>query len=439
MHILILCTYFPPLNRTGARRPYYLAKELLARGHRVSVFTSEGTEDAHWQVDLAGMEVKRAPREPMHQAMRPWQRWSARCVQWLQGSPLAGPARLLADICLPMDHRARWDLRGRDIIRLLGAPDVVLATVPDWSPAEIGAEVAAASNATFLLDYRDPWCIALPEVHMDIVSGKGKGPARWLRTWADKRREKRIGTAAFAISAASGPFLENARRITGNARGGAFISGYPPTTALPVPPANDAFTLVYAGRLYPEQDWDLVLSAIAILAAEDPQLHRSFRLQLIGPACNDARLLDRIVRFSREHPALCLCPRLGREEALQQQRGADALLHLAYRGRKGYLPVKFLEYLHAARPIILISHEQDQMESILRETATGVQIRQADALARLLRERVTAWKTGETWTTDPDLGKLRTYAYPERMRPLADQIETWHREKQASGQRTAFP
>lgn len=428
MHVLLLCNHFPPLNRTGARRPYYLACALRDLGHRVSVATSAGHGDDDWTADLGGLRILRIPTSWTLRHSPSWQRSLAKLERIAQGSLFGGPLRVLADLVLPLDHRDRWDISVKELETSFGKADVVLATIPGWSIAQFGMQAAAAWNATFLLDYRDPWSIADPKLHMNVMSNFGKGFAGAVRRWSMRRHERRVGRSAFALSAVSKPVLENARRITGNDRGAVFMGGYPPGAPPPMAHANTVFTLTYTGRLYAEQDWDLVLEGMARLGSIHHPLHHVFQLKLVGPVCNEPRLLERVQRFGQEQPALQLMPRLGREEALQEQHRADALLHLAYRGRKGYMPVKFLEYLNAGRPILLVSQEDDLMEDLLARTRTGTVLRNSVQFTQTISAMLADRQAGRPLPYRPDQDFLGSLAYPERMRPWVQQIRAWHDE-----------
>lgn len=429
MCILIICTHFPPLNRTGARRPYYLAKELCDQGHTVTVLTSTEPEDATWGVNLDGIKVMRCERTNEQRDMNAVQLALARLLSRTRNSSLNGPLRVLADLTLPLDHSSRWDVSLQEIKETLGDAEIVVSTGPAWSAAQFGMRIATAWGATFIVDYRDPWSIADPSVHMDIVSGHGKGLAGFLRKFALRRHERRIGRSAFALTAVSQPVLFNAQCITQNRRGAAFQGGFVPNPDLPVAPLNDKLTVTYTGRVYPEQDWSVVLDALDLLATTRKDFSEQFTLKLVGTISSDPGLLEKLHLSAIRTGALTMVPRMPRGEALREQREADAVLHLAYRGRRGYLPVKFLEYLNSGRPILLISKENDLMEAILTDTRTGTIVPDTKALVELLDTRLNDHSNGRPWSIEPDQSILRSFEYSKRMRPWAEQILAWHAER----------
>lgn len=428
LRVLIICTHFPPLNRTGARRPYYLARQLRDEGHKVSVLTSAETKDASWDADLSEINVMRCPYSFVQHDMRAWQRLIAKAHHHFQGSFIHGPLRVLADLTLPLNHATRWDVDLNEITRQLGLAEVVVATGPAWSSAQFGMCLATKWNATFLMDYRDPWNTSDPKVHMDVVNWHGIGLAGLLRRRRFQKIEQRIARAAYALTAVSPPLLQNAQMITRTSRGVAISGGFDPDIAPASKTRNAVFTLVYTGRLYTEQDWNLVLDGLEALSVTQPDLVAKLRLKLIGAVSTDVELLDQLRKFEKHIGIIEFVPRMGRVETLLEQQQADALLHLAYRGKSGYLPVKFLEYLNANRPIVLISQEHDLMEDILTRTRTGVVVPDAGTFERLLVTRIGDWRSGEDWSATPDGSALSEFSYPERMKQWVRQIETWHNE-----------
>lgn len=428
--VLILSYQFPPVNGTGARRPYYLARQLANEGHRVSVLTSAIAETQPWLPNTSGITVMRTPLTWLQRDMNMPQRLLARFHHRMMGTVLHGPLRVIADLLLPLYHATRWDIGVKEIEDRLGRHDVIVATVPTWTPADHGLKLARRWRALLTIDYRDPFSIAIEEVHMDVVSGHGTGLPGVLRRMHFRRMERMFGRAAFALTAVSSAVLENAFRITGTDRGAVVHGGYDPSVVPPPPVKNDLFTVVYTGRIYPEQDWDLVLGTIERMAASDPDLSSKFRLRIIGAASVDERLLHRIKASAAQHDCIVVLPRMAREMALAQQHAADAVLHLAYKGRKGYVPVKFLEYLNAGRPLLLVSHEADDMERIVDETRVGSVLRSMDDLERAFKDSIAAHAENRALPFNPDHAALATFAYPHQMARWVELLNHWYAGKQ---------
>lgn len=421
---LVICTHFPPLNATGARRPYYLARALADAGWQVSVLTTDLPVHDRWNADLDGIRVLRLPPTYLQQDLSTLQGLVAWADHRLQGTGAHGPVRVAADLVLPLEHRTRWDIDPQQLDKTLGTQDVVIATGPGWSVADIGRRAARYWNALFNLDYRDPWTVHDPRVAMDIVTGQGRGPAAWLRSWRMRREERKALRSAGLVTTTSTGFLRNVQGIHAVERGLVVHGGYDPSLTLPGTPRNRRFTVTYTGRLYPEQDWDRLFSAVERIQLERPELIEGLLIRFIGPVSTDTSLLQRLKELATRHTCFELMDRCTREEAVAFQHRSDAVIHLTYRDRVGYLPVKFLEYLGAGRPLILVSAEHDEAEIITERTGAGIVVRDTDALVRLLIERTMSHLDGATWRMSTDQGTIDAYAYPRRMRQWVEALES---------------
>jgi glycosyltransferase involved in cell wall biosynthesis len=160
-----------------------------------------------------------------------------------------------------------------------------------------------------------------------------------------------------------------------------------------------------------------------MLNTSRPDLAGRLRIRFVGPVSTDAALIQQVHAQAARNTCIITVPRCSRHEAIALQHDSDAVLHLTYRGRRGYLPVKFLEYLGAGRPLIMISAEQEEAEAMLRESGTGVQVRDAQELVRLLIARLEHHAQGNTWELPVDPSVLRNFSYPVRMEVWVKELE----------------
>lgn len=421
--ILIVCTWFPPANEPGARRPYFLARSLAQRGWQVSVLTSVPERYADWIVDLEPFRVHRAPRHAAAADLNAFQRLLLKARRTSLGEWWDGPVRVVADLLLPLTHTHRWGLKPEDVHAALGPQDLVLATGPDWSALETGAQLARYWKAAWCVDYRDPWNVAIPEVAKDIMTGQGKGLAGTLRRRRMRGRERRLCASADLITAVSQAFLDNAVAITGNGRAavvpGGFDPGIRPTARIPGP----NFVITHTGHLYPEQPWDLVFGVLRTLRETEPALADRLRVRFVGPSSTRPSIMRELEETARTTGTIEITPYVDRLSALAFQADSDVLLQLALTGRKGYLPVKFLEYLGAWRSILLVSGENDEMESLLRSTRTGTIVRDRDAFLRWLVQALRSHEEGRPLIHDPDAHAVERCSYPQRMSAWCELLE----------------
>ena len=431
LRVVILCTWFPPVNAPGARRPYHLARRLLDRGWAVSILTSEPENPTVPYGTLDGLRILRARRTAATHDLNAAQRSLLRWVLATRGTWINGPLRVLADLALPFRHHLRWDLSPSMIEQELGPQDIVVATSPDPTVFDTGYRLARHWNALWAVDYRDPWNVAIPEVAKDIITHQGTGLSGALRRARMRRLERRFCGHADLTTAVSKAFLANAMAITGNSEGTVVHGGYVPGVERTRRAVGEKFILAHTGQLYPEQPWDRFFEALQELRSAQPALADRLRVRFTGAASTDAETMRRLERAERTTGLIERSPTVGPEEAIAQQRDSDALLQLALSGRKGYLPVKFLEYFGANRPIILLSDGTDEMEEALTTTRTGTIVRDKAALVAHLMDHLRAHEAGHALPFHPDEEALRSFDYAANMDRWADLIGAALRNREA--------
>jgi hypothetical protein len=218
-------------------------------------------------------------------------------------------------------------------------------------------------------------------------------------------------------------FLANALAITGGTNGAVVHGGFDPRQRAGKRQAGDRFILTHTGQLYPEQPWPQFFEALLKLRRAQPMLAARLRVRFVGAASTDMETMRHLERAERSTGLIEQLPTTGPEEAIALQRDSDALLQLALRGRKGYLPVKFLEYLGAHRPIVLLSDEQDEMEEALTTTRTGTIVRDGAALIAHLIDHLRMHETGQALPFSPIEDALSSFDYAANMHRWADHLE----------------
>lgn len=423
LRVLILCTWFPPVNAPGARRPYHLARCLLERRWLVSVLTSTAESTTEPYGTLDGLRILRTPRMAATHDLNAAQRSLLRALNATRGTWSSGPLRVVADLALPFRHSLRWDLSPSMIEEELGPQDIVVATSPDPTVFDTGARLARHWNAVWAVDYRDPWNVAIPEVAKDIITHQGTGLAGALRRARMRRLERRSCGHADLTTAVSSAFLANALAITGNTNGAVVRGGFDARLRPGQRRIGERFILTHTGQLYPEQPWPLFFEALGDLRRTQPTLAQRLRVRFVGSASTDPGTMRQLERAEQATGLIDLLPTVGPEEALALQGDSDALLQLALSGRKGYLPVKFLEYLGARRPIILLSSEEDEMEEALTTTRAGTIVRNSPALMDLLTDHLRMHEAGLPLAFNPDEDALASFDYAKNMHRWADLID----------------
>lgn len=413
--VLLITAQFPPLNATGARRPYFLAKYLRDQGHAVTVLTDRMQAATHWEVDPAGIRVLHFDRSAHSRDVSWWQRLAEQAVGLFEGSAMHRPVRAVAEPLLPLYHGRRWACTEPAIMEMAGPQDLIVATGPGWYPFHLAHRLARRSGIPFFTDHRDPWTIAIPGVALRCINWYGSGLRGWVRRTRNHHAERKILRDAAGITAASPAYLQNALKLAGHERGAVVFNGWAPLAGQ-VHARNPRFTMLYAGRMYEEQDWKLVMNALDAMPRSSAGGPADLVLQVMGAGDS----VPAELRAYAERSGLVeFLPEVERSTALRMAAQADQLLGVVCEGNTGQVPLKLMDYLAAGRPILLTGRTQGIQHAILERTRAGVGLAGSTALTEHLLSALRNWQAGGRPPYTPDQGALSEFS-------LDRQMEHWH-------------
>jgi glycosyltransferase involved in cell wall biosynthesis len=383
--LLIVSAFFPPSRKIGARRPERFARHLAQRGWDVTVLTlREGYAhplDDGW-TPPAGVRVVRThafmPGEALRGAATALHRLGV-CggptpidndrVDDNVGAFPTGPARVPSGTARPLRDafwrtvsRAEFPDRwiGWKPFALAAARrmrfDAVLATLPPYSPALIGRQIARRQDAAFALDYRDPWTEA-PRIDWD--------PALYAHLLDRHRRVEDACLRDADLVLATSPTI--CRWLAARARTEPVFA---PNSfdRVESSPRSRTPTLVYTGSLAYGRSLEPVLSAMAKLA-DDPA---GRALELVYAGTDGAQVLAHAARLG-------LTGRV-RDLGYVTARESDGLLRNALAAvvlvtpRYEYmLPGKLFEVVAAGTPLLLVAPADADVTTICRDHVLGWQ------------------------------------------------------------------
>jgi glycosyltransferase involved in cell wall biosynthesis len=415
MKILLLCSHFPPVNRPGARRPYHLARHLCDAGEDVCVATGPLLGPDQWQADISGIKVHRSNFSSGSEGSNIIQRSLARAYHATRKrSVLERPMRLMADLFLPLNMDQRFEVDPEAIENSFGRPEVIIASGPAWAMFEIASRLAEKWRCTYLIDYRDPWSVRLPEVALRVMTDHGKGIIGKARKWRILRSELATTRNADGVTAATPTVLDNALAVIGKRPSRTILNGIEierPTTT----PDEHKLRILYSGQLYVEQEWSLFVRCIEELKRTRPDICNDVELLLVGVSTIHPSVLKILDDLRLRSGFIRTIPRMDRSSLKALQAKCALLLHVGFKEKKGILPLKFLEYVGSGIPVVQVSTGFDLQEDLLIRSRTGTIVREPAEFVALLTKAHAYWSQGRRIPMDPDLAVLGEHSWSAQM------------------------
>lgn len=371
MKILVIAYEFPPSPSPQALRWAYLSRELALRGHDVHVLTVDlgpGAEVTHPSLP-ATLSVHRTYPGPLRGVVACWRKLRhsrATIAEDDNARPVPaqapkiprrrrGPlkARLiqaayhLSGLLWFPDVRGEWRIFGiRAARRLLDDIefDVVITSHEPATSIEVALAALRGSRARWIADLGDP--VLAPYT-----------PARWRsRSYSVEQATCRRADSVIVTAAAA------ARVLTARHHGcrpRILTQGFEIRLPHSTPPTDGLLELAYAGRFYSFRRAENLFAAVAMT--------KGVRLSVAT-----AVLPDSLRAIAERHPdSFRLLGFIGHREALDLQEQSHVLVNIANRNAD-QVPGKLYEYLGACRPILHLSHgDEDPGADLVRELNRG--------------------------------------------------------------------
>ncbi len=409
-----------------------LARHLVDHGHQVTVLTGGRGDGDPWTADLTGIDIHRFEHGGLQGLNGPVRKALAKKLIDPGEAGASALVRILAFFLLPLEYTSRPFIPSDPVFRTCSAPDILIATGPGWSTFEVGQRLANHWKCTYLVDYRDPWVVHHADIALRTTTWYGRGVLGFMRrTWI-RMLEKSHTRGIHGATAATGPLLDNTARSIPAVPMRTVLNGTEPQIFRPPPPASGPVLVLHPGRLYHEQDWESVLDVLYRLHANGVS-GRDLQFVFLGATTEASGLIEALHGCAARTGLLRMEGRVSLEQVNSWTTDADLLLHLGFRGKRGILPLKFLEYLSADRPILQFSSEHAEVEEVIDRTRTGIIVRDIDSLQTALQEAINMKRLGKSIHYEPDRSVINEYQWSNRMAEWRSFILEVHRSQIEKG------
>lgn len=361
MRILIISTFFPPLNSIASLRPHSWARYWTEAGHEVMILTTQKERDTAIDLQLPnpGYQVLEVPYPRFFSALRrdyhTKERGDAKPAPFhkkvlKKGFHYLRYKRGVFNACRMPDFTELWRHSALKAIETKGTWDLVVSTAGPYTVHMIAEKMKKRGMAKkWIADYRDTWS--------DSYMYPGIFPFTLLEKWWEK---KLLGSAD-AITTVSKPLVIPFAKKYGKAKVHLIENGFDPSDLKTLPeacvfPEDGKFRIVHTGFIYQgKRDPRPLFKAIQEMNLS-PQLKPLLdKLEVVFVGPQEALLLEMIAFYGVEAWVKSQ-GMVSRETALRMQRDAHALLFLPWNDAEvdGVLTGKIFEYLFSRTPIIAV-------------------------------------------------------------------------------------
>ncbi len=352
MRILIVSTFFPPLNSIASLRPHSWAKFWSKDGHDVTVLTMEKGSGASNDLKLPcdGFKIIEAPAPAILKRLKTAAQstphegqakpsWKAKCIEYLRFK------RGIFNACRMPDFTDLWIRPALKAIADEPPYDLVISTAGPYSTHIVASQIKKRGQAKkWIADYRDTW------------SNNYIYPGLPPFSWIEKLWEKRLLKKADLITTVSEPFADQFRDIHSTPVL-SVENGFDPSDLEALPkgsifPQDGKIRIVHTGSLYLGKRDPTPLFRV-LKRLQDPRYEVLFvgeRQANLAALINDFGVAEYVKEVGR----------VSRDDALKMQRDADALLFLPWNDPSvdGVLTGKIFEYLFSGTPILAVGGGQ---------------------------------------------------------------------------------
>lgn len=411
MKILLIAYEFPPSPSPQALRWTYLSAELARRGHEVHVLTPDlGPElDTPNGALDSRVVVHRAYAGPMrgfiawHRRRRAAALRDASDAGIGEGAAEESPSRpqrppLKVRLVNLAYRLSEWiwfpDIRGEwrpfassALKRILASHrfDVVVSSHEPATCLQLALALKQRMASPWVADLGDP-------VLAPYTPKRWRGMARRLERATCEQAD------AITVTAETAATLLRARHPNANPIT-VVTQGFSQRAAPPISPPSETLELAYVGSFYSFRRAEALFEAVAATPG--------VRLSVASIS-----LPSSLSAIARANPhCFRMMGFLAHSEALNLQSAVHVLVNIANRDA-AQVPGKLYEYLGAARPILHVTHDENDPGALLvRDTRRGWVVGDdVAAISRLLgdmRDRM----TDGAWLDDVDLSMSRVQAY----------------------------
>lgn len=326
------------------------------------------------------------------------------------------------------DTERAWRSVAQPIVEkiLEGNPNTIIVSSSPYPTSHfIAKHVCIKYGAKWIADFRDPWS-----------NNHNYNLPKW-RKHIDQFLEKRTLKPASIITTVT-PSIAKKMKLIHKQDVRVIANGYQPDVKISKGAyRSEKFDILYSGAIYPEhQHVEPILEALKIIKDEQMAEIEYFKLRFCG---NFSSELQQKIAALGLAPYVEQMGLLSRAETRRLQSSAMLLLVMQWENQEGddIIPLKFLEYLCAKRPILATGGSgKTEIANILNKTKAGVVFQKPSDIASYLLNMNEKFKRHGWIKFDGREKEIRSFSYEERSRELGSVCDEINRLTQHQGTST---
>lgn len=260
-------------------------------------------------------------------------------------------------------------------------------------------------NVPYILDYRDDW-------NTNQINQPHTFNQKIIKLYSSVL-ERRWSKNALFFTTVSEEYKKRIEQFTG-IKGTVIMNGYFEKTIRPTKrDTTKKLRFLYSGTLYKGQDISVFMTGFKLFTEK----YGNVAEVLFVGAGFDADQRKMIGKFISGE-SVVLLPRVPQDEMYRLYDETDVFLLFAYSDFKGIPSTKIFEYISYEKPILLCGSDNDILESLLRETGTGLIANNSGEIFNEL-ERI---YTSPNHIISPNSMAINKYSRENQTRLLAEEI-----------------
>lgn len=278
----------------------------------------------------------------------------------------------------------------------------------------IGYQLQKKLGIRWIADYRDDWTTnAFKETRGVVLKTLSKLEHRNEKKW--------VNSAAFFTSVTS-LYVKKIGAVT-HKNGHVVLNGFEEVEHAELPKLNNHIRMLYAGSVYPGQNFSLLHEGIHFFKNTSADI--TFSIVFAG-AMVEGAVPDNIQSFiNKVNPDFVkveVLPRLSQKEFEAIKETSHILFTAPYGNHKGIVSAKLFHYISWGKPVLLAGTDHDVMEELVSPYSLGYVCENSAELSAALRSVVEKYSSDNMAPTLEDMQYINTFRRENQAKVLAELI-----------------